>query len=1138
MEKKGTGRVTVGHPVDVATGTLFHEFEDFTLPGRLPLVFGRRYSTALTERQDGMFGPGWSSPFEMRLRRDLDGYRLIAEDGETEITFDDESHLIEAGGAVRNFGQFHELRLQERTFIVTRWTPDSDEIIRYFFSKGQDGEWWPLQSRQNVAGQGADLSRDQQGRVVTLRQRREGRGFRLAYNREGRVAEVFLFTPRSERPVLRYSYDKAGRLAEMTDALGNRCSYEYNETGLMTRELSLGGMEFRFRYDSRGRCIETTGPDGFDHQQLKIIDEARLTQVTNPLGFITSYQWNESGQIEREISPLGHTRLTVYDNHGRIAQTISPGAVTAYEYDERGDRVKVTSPTGAVTQYEYNEHHQITGITDPAGHKWSWSFDNTGQPATWRDPSGNTWSYFHNSQGDLAAMKDPLGFERHFTWDESGNLISTTDWLEHRTTYEYNDEGRVIAMTDPLGFRTEAGEDALGRIRLIRHPDGTARKYSWNVYDQITEYTDELGAITRWRYTPCGLVRKVIRPHGGQIRFRYSNVPGQLITVTNENGAEHHYEYDADGRMIKETDFGGRITHYEYDRDGQVAAIVNAAGHRTELRRNAAGAITSVECDDGSKITYEYDSRGYLVKADNGDCPVEREYDAAGRLIVEKQGEYTITSRYDAAGNRLHRHSSLDRETRFEWDGNGQVKKIQTGELDPILFEYDARQCEVARYVPGGVRINQAFDGRGRQIEQWTGSARRPGRVSVGVSTAEGVHRQYKYDAASNLTEMLDARWGMTKYTYDPAGRITSAQHPNSFIERFLYDPADNFRKIERLTATAANVIPGETPDWQYGKGNELLRRDGVTYEYDALGQLVRKADAEGETSYHWNRFGQLSGVTLPGGAEWRYRYDAFSRRVEKQGPIQRVGFVWDKDVILHEAHQVKEDKADLIDWEFEPLGFAPIAKCVGKELYFCVNDIVGTPRELMAGNGNVKWAVKLLVFGGETESRAETECPLRFQGQWYDPETGMHYNRFRYYSPDLGRYITQDRIGMGGGENFYSYVLNPFLWVDPLGLVQVEHAPDFDTARRMAFERAGMTDPGLITATKFDASGTAVEFKGPGGAKVAYDGPHADMNPALGHDKPHIGWQSAGKRKGGGAERGNITYDGPPGPARSDCKT
>lgn len=1036
-----TGKVTVGHPVDVATGTLFHEFEDFTQPGRFALVFGRRYSTGLIERIGGMFGQGWSSPFEMTLRRDLDGWRLTTEDGESEIgfegDFDDDQATQPA--LLRSPGDFCELqRDSPERMTAVKWDPEADKIIRYAFAASGNGEWL-LIGAQNAEGHGFTLTRDEQGRIASVRQQREGRGFVLTYGAPGRVIRVHLFGAAGERPILSYSYDQNGRLAEMRDALGNRCQYEYDQAGRMVREVNLGGMEFRFRYDSRGRCVETTGPDGFDHQLLEINEEAKLTLVTGPLGGVTQYQWNASGQVESETSPLGHTKRTVFDEFGRIQQTISAsGGTFAYEYDERGDRVKVTDPNGSVTQYQFNDRHLVVAVTDAGGHRWHWRYDERGHPAEWSDPLNNRWAYTYDERGDLTAIRDPLGFQRRFEWDSAGNLVTATDWLDHPTRYQYDAEGRVSAMIDPLGHRTEAEMDGLGRIRRLRHPDGAARHFSWNAYDQITEYVDELGATTTWHYTDCGLVRKIVRPHQGQIQFKYTKVPGQLATVVNENGVEHHYEYDIDGRMVKETDFGGRVTRLEHDPDGLVSVILNNAGHRTELKRNATGGVLAVECDDGTKVTYEYDPRGYLIRADNGDCPVEREYDDAGRMIREKQGEHTITSTFDAAGNRIRRGSSLGQDTAFDWDGNGQVLKIQTGNLDPIRFEYDARQCEIARYIPGGVRINQAFDERGRQIEQWTGGSQRPGKVSVGGQAAQGVHRQYRYDAASNLLETADARWGTTKYRYDAAGRITFAQHAGAFTERFFYDPSDNFLRIDRLTGDAARIEVGEAPadhNWAYSEGNELLRRDGVTYEYDVLGQLLRKVDEEGETRYEWNRLGHLTRAILSNGEIWAYQYDPLSRRVSKASPGHETEFVWDLHVVLGVSES--EDQVPAFAcWEHKPKDFQPIAHELCGQVFLCSNDTVGRPTALLAKNGAVVFSDRSQAFGTSfDEQQQEIECPIAFPGQWLDSETGLCYNFHRYYEPEAARYISPDPLGMAGGISPYGYVHDPLSWIDPLGL-------------------------------------------------------------------------------------------------------
>src|SRR5262249_15342605 len=175
----------------------------------------------------------------------------------------------------------------------------------------------------------------------------------------------------------------------------------------------------------------------------------------------------------------------------------------------------------------------------------------------------------------------------------------------------------------------------------------------------------------------------------------------------------------------------------------------------------------------------------------------------------------------------------------------------------------------------------------------------RQGKIAVGVNTSRGIHRQYTYDAAGNPRELLDARWGATTYTYDVAGRITSAQHQSSGAERFFYDPADNFTKINRVAGLATGpdlIADGGTQNWQYGKGNELIKRDGVTYTYDALGQLARKSDGSGQTTYEWNRARQLAKVILPNGDEWRYKYDALGRRAEKRGPFRQTEFLWVSD--------------------------------------------------------------------------------------------------------------------------------------------------------------------------------------------------------------------------------------------------
>ncbi len=152
----GGGRQAVGHPIDVASGVLFHELQDYVVPGRMPLRLGRRYSSALLGKTPvGMFGPCWTSPYEARLVRDLDGYAMVAPDGETLCTFDDWQKEVEAGGVVQNYAAFHELRQDGTHLVVTKWNPEAHEVERLRFEATGVEDAYRLCSLETVDGQAA-----------------------------------------------------------------------------------------------------------------------------------------------------------------------------------------------------------------------------------------------------------------------------------------------------------------------------------------------------------------------------------------------------------------------------------------------------------------------------------------------------------------------------------------------------------------------------------------------------------------------------------------------------------------------------------------------------------------------------------------------------------------------------------------------------------------------------------------------------------------------------------------------------------------------------------------------------------------------------------------------------------------------
>ncbi|WP_148051255.1 RHS repeat domain-containing protein, partial [Pseudomonas brassicacearum] len=192
-------------------------------------------------------------------------------------------------------------------------------------------------------------------------------------------------------------------------------------------------------------------------------------------------------------------------------------------------------------------------------------------------------------------------------------------------------------------------------------------------------------------------------------------------------------------------------------------------------------------------------------------------------------------------------------------------------------------------------------------------------------------------------------------------------------------------------------------------------------------------------SEYRYDSQHRLIGVTQPDGREASYRYDAFGRRISKTVDGLTTKFFWQGDQLIAESSP-RHHRSYL----YEPGTFRPLAMLDGKGLNACPFyyhlDHLGTPQELTNYSGQVVWSARYNGYGKTTElvhgGGEQLEQPLRFQGQYFDPESGLHYNRHRYYNPWTGRYLTPDPSKLAGGLNGYRYTVNPTGWVDPLGLV------------------------------------------------------------------------------------------------------
>ncbi len=299
--------------------------------------------------------------------------------------------------------------------------------------------------------------------------------------------------------------------------------------------------------------------------------------------------------------------------------------------------------------------------------------------------------------------------------------------------------------------------------------------------------------------------------------------------------------------------------------------------------------------------------------------------------------------------------------------------------------------------------------------------------------TPVSISRNYQYDKSGELSQINDSRHGITRYQYDALGRITETQAANkSLNERFAFDPAHNLISEE---------------DQQQGKvlkDNKLNEYQNKRYQYDSFGNMTEKLTKESKMRFSYDAEHQMQTAEVyKNGVEqqYQYAYDPFGRRISKTDAFNTTHFIWDGNRLLTEIRG-KQSKT----FVYEQDGFVPVAQVTQEnEIQHYHTDHLGTPRELTNQAGEITWEATYQTWGNTVKvSYQEIEVdnelapavqPLRFQGQYFDEETGLHYNRFRYYDPDVGRFVSQDPIGLLGGDNLYQYASNPIQWIDPLGL-------------------------------------------------------------------------------------------------------
>jgi RHS repeat-associated protein len=1052
-------RAATAEPIDIASGEVLLHQVDLALPGVLPLELNRTHISSY--RTGRWFGRSWASTLDQRLEVDELGACLVGPEGLVlvyPIPMLGESVLPARGPrwALASGNQGYTVTDPERGRTL-HFAPQPNAG-----ASGVRAMVLPLKAITDRNGNRIDLNYDENGTLIEVR---HSGGYQIGITTAGgRITELRLLNAAGRPVVRRFGYDRAGRLTEIYNSADRPTRFEYDTAGRLTRWVDTNGHWYGYTYDEQGRAVAGQGSGGFLNSTLAYHD--RMTVVTDSRGHDTVHHLNERGQVTAVVDPLGNTTWSEWDPYGRLLSRTDPlGRTTRYVRDENGDPVRIERADGTVVQIAYNALRLPAAVTDPNGAGWHYAYDERGNLTSVRDPRGATTQYQYDGHGGLVATIDALGQVTRYECDAAGLPVAMIGRLGARSRIERDGFGRMTGVTDALGATARMGWTVEGRPAWLSAPDGGREEWAYDGEGNLVEHRDPAGGISTFRYGPLDVPIARTDPTGAGYRFEY-DTELRLTTVANTQDLAWRYDYDTVGNLLAETDFNGRVVRYRYDAAGQLIGRLNGAGQAASYVRDALGRVIERHTADGAVHRFAYDPVGRLMRAQGPRSTLEYTRDPLGLILTETVDGRTLRNDYDVLGRRVRRITPTGAVSEWTYDARGLPETL-TVPGGGLSFRYDAVGQETARFLGPGAAISQRFDPSGRLAGQAIWAYDQPGQPGT-ARQLQG--RTYRYRPDGRPVEITDRLRGDRRYDIDPIGRVT-AVHAPTWTERYAYD-------------ALGNLVQADAPGDEDARGGReyigtLVRRAGrTTHEHDAQGRVVRtvRRTLSGQTrqwTYAWDADDRLVQAATPHGT-WRYTYDPIGRRTSKQrvdqggNVLDATWFCWDGARPAEQVTTTPDGRATATSWDWEPgghraatqvrrswAGNAPQAE-IDTAFYAIVTDLAGTPSELVAPDGRIVWRGLTSLWGTSIAApSAETDCPLRFPGQYHDAETGLNYNYFRYYDPATGGYASPDPVGLAAAPNHHAYVANPMLVADPFGLApyQPGSAENLNPADRASYD-------------------------------------------------------------------------------------
>ncbi|ACE86285.1 RHS repeat-associated core domain-containing protein [Cellvibrio japonicus] len=856
----------------------------------------------------------------------------------------------------------------------------------------------------------------------------------------------------------------------------------HSQWSLPISETNEKGITTTYEYDTSGNLITLVEAKGTPDERT------------------TRYTYDEFGQIKTKItgeSVANNTELAVtyyeYDQYGNIIQVMDPeGNITHYsDHDALGN---------AQTIIDARAH--LLPVVEQ--YTWKNTYDAAGNLLTRRDPYNKGETYTYTKTGDLETVIAAGGSKVTLTSNANGQPLTITDDNNKVTKLQYDKAGRLTVTTDANGNKSQTAYDAQGRVfrsvdgegnttqynyvedllRSIQYPTykelleydnrnrvkqttqqansrNYIRKHGYDPLGNITNSTDAQDNETVYEYDVLSRVKKITDAEGGVTEFSY-DARDNLLQVKDPEGRLTIYTYDKNDRLLTETKDGDQNTdrqrRYAYDQNGNLIGSINPEQEMTTYEFDQANRLVKTQVFANKDhthpikvINYHFNDKNQLTNwsqqvstslpdgvtptADVIPLSETYTYNNLEQLesVAVNFGSFTKTYRYSYYPNGLKKTYTNPEGITYTYfyNKNNQLMAVHIpgeGQISWTAFSWMVPQTLL---LPGGQKISFKYDDF-QQLQE---------RVLKKANNTELAKAVYEYDLEQNIKK-IERGEGIFNYGYDNLYRLTTADSPEGYAandETFGYDGVGN-----RTTHTENGISANQS----YNQKNQLQAIDDAndtTYTYNANGHTKTQTKNSITTEYRYNHEERLIEVKRDDTTIAEYAYNPHGQRVKKTVNGVTTWYLYNGNGLAAEysstGQLIKEYHFHpQKTWMTDPL----FQRTAAGEVYYYHNDHLGTPQQMLDDAGNIVWEAQYSAFGKAHITIDTVENNLRFPGQYFDSETGLHHNYFRDYDSALGRYIQSDPIGLGGGFNTYVYAYqNPAVLIDPLGLYVPSDLPE-----------------------------------------------------------------------------------------------